>query len=201
MGNLVQAIDDAGIGENTLFVFIGDNGTAGSGKGTVTELGARVPLIVRCPGTVKRGVVSPELANGADIFPTLVELAGSSLPSGHMIDGKSLLPTLRGESAAHRPWLFSYLGTGRILRTDRWLLEDEGNGTIRFIDCGDSRDGSGYRDVTGSSDGEATAARKELETILKDLPGPEGHAGLRQPGTDGPKGKGKAKKNKAKTKP
>jgi arylsulfatase A len=201
MGNLVQAIDDAGIGENTLFVFIGDNGTAGSGKGTVTELGARVPLIVRCPGTVKRGVVSPELANGADIFPTLLELAGSSLPSGHMIDGKSLLPTLRGESAAHRPWLFSYLGTGRILRTDRWLLEDEGNGTIRFIDCGDSRDGSGYRDVTGSSDGEAAAARKELERILKDLPGPEGHTGLRQPGTDGPKGKGKAKKNKAKTKP
>ena len=200
MGKLVQAIDNAGIAEQTLFVFIGDNGTAGSGKATVTELGARVPLIVRCPGTVKEGVVSRELANGADIFPTLVELAGGSLPEGHVIDGKSLAPTLRGESGEHRPWTFSYLGPGRVLRTRRWLLEDEGNGAARFIDCGDSRDGSGYRDVTASSDPAVVAARRELESILKDLPGPEGHPGLRLPGAEGQKAKGKAKGKKAKAK-
>lgn len=201
MGKLVQAIDDAGIAENTLFVFIGDNGTAGSGKGTVTELGARVPLIVRCPGTVKAGVVSRELVSAADIFPTLVEMAGAALPSGHVIDGKSILPTLRGEQVEHRPWLFSYLGTGRILRTKGWLLEDEGNGTVRFIHCGDSRDGTGYRDVSGSTDAEVVAARSQMEAILKDLPGPEGHAGLRQPGAEGQKAKAKGKgKNKAKQK-
>jgi arylsulfatase A len=196
MGRLVQAVDDAGIAENTLFVFIGDNGTAGSGKGTVTELGARVPLIVRCPGTVKSGVVSRELASGTDIFPTLLELAGVPLPQGHVIDGKSLAPTLRGEPTMHRPWVFSYLGRGRILRDERWLLEDEGNGIVRFFDCGQSRDGTGYRDVSQLTDPEASAERQRMEAILKDLPGPEGHAGLRQPDAEGQKGKGKGKGKK-----
>ena len=199
MGKLVQAIDDAGIAENTLLVFIGDNGTASSGKGTVTELGARVPLIVRCPGTVKAGDVSRELASAADIFPTLVDLAGASLSEGHVIDGKSLTRTLRGEDVQHREWVFSYLGRGRILRDKRWLLEDEGDGTVRLIDCGQSRDGTSYRDVSDSSDAEVVAARQRLEAVLKDLPGPDGHPGLRQPGAEGQKAKEKDK-GKAKAK-
>ena len=199
MGRLAAAIDDAGIAEHTLLVFIGDNGTAGSGKGTVTELGARVPLIVRCPGTVKAGVVSRQLVSAADIFPTLLELAGVSLPAGHVIDGTSLVPTLRDENAKHREWIFSYLGRGRILRDERWLLEDEGNGRVRFIACGDSRDGSGYRDVSDWRDAEVAAARKRMEAILEKLPGPDGHAGLRQPGENGAKGKGKGR-NKARRK-
>ncbi len=51
-----------GLDENTLVIFVGDNGTGGQGKGTVTELGARVPCIVRGPG-VKRGVVSRAVAD------------------------------------------------------------------------------------------------------------------------------------------
>ena len=200
MGQLVQAIDDAGIAENTLLVFIGDNGTAGSGKGTVTELGARVPLIVRCPGTVKGGVVSRELASAADIFPTLVELAGAALPADHGIDGRSLAKTLRGEKVQHREWVFSYLGRGRILRDQRWLLEDEGDGTVRFIDCGQSRDGTGYRDVSRSSEAEVLAARKKLETILADLPGPGDRPGLRPEGAQGAKAKATGKKGKGKAK-
>jgi hypothetical protein len=55
-----------------------------------------------------------------------------------------------------------------MLRDGRWLLE--GNG--KFYDCGDSRNGSGYRDVTGSSDPEAVAARKRFDSILERLPAP-----------------------------
>ncbi|HZL87575.1 MAG TPA: hypothetical protein VFB96_04300, partial [Pirellulaceae bacterium] len=88
----------------------------------------------------------------------------------------------------------------RILRDQRWLLEDEGDGTARFIDCGQSRDGSGYRDVSSSSDAEVVAARKRLAVILKDLPGPDGRPGLRQPGLEGEKAKAKGKKGKAKAK-
>jgi arylsulfatase A-like enzyme len=203
MGKLVGAIDEAGLAENTLFVFVGDNGTAGTGKGTVTELGVRVPLILRCPGTVKAGVVSRELASAADIFPTLVELSGAKLPVGHVIDGKSLVPTLRGQAARHREWVFSYLGPGRIIRDERWLLEVPGQGQpARMFDCGQSRTATGYKDVTDSSDAEVASARQRLMAVLKDLPGPEGHAGLRQPGTDGKakaKGKGKGKKKAGKT--
>jgi arylsulfatase A-like enzyme len=207
MGQLVDAIDAAGLAENTLFVFVGDNGTGGSGKGTLTELGVRVPLIVRCPGTVKAAVVSRELVSVADIFPTLVELADAKLPQGHVIDGKSLASTLRGGQDRHREWLFSYLGPGRIIRDERWLLTVPGLGQAeRMFDCGDSRTGVGYKDVSDSAEPQAAAARERLHAILKDLPGPEGHEGLKPPAPDDhgkakAKKKGKGKKKKAKTQP
>ena len=200
MGQLLDAIDSAGLAENTVFIFVGDNGTAGSGKGTVTELGVRVPLMIRWPGAIKPGVVSRELVSVADIFPTLAELAGAKLPADHVIDGKSLVPTLRGEGKKHREWVFSYLGPGRIIRDERWLLEVPGQGRPeRLYDCGDSRTATGYHDVSDSTAAEAVAARQRFAAILKDLPGPEGHAGLKQPPVDGEgkakkKGKGKGKK-------
>ncbi|MDX1945104.1 MAG: sulfatase-like hydrolase/transferase [Pirellulaceae bacterium] len=194
MGQLVDAIDRLGLGENTLFVFAGDNGTGGQGKGTVTELGVRVPLIVRCPGLVKAGVVSRELVSVADVFPTLAELSQAKLPAGHIVDGKSLVATLRGGAEKHRDWLFSYLGAGRILRDDRWLLEVPGEGKPeKFFDCGTSRLGTGYENVTASSDPAAIAARERFAAILKDLPGPAGHPGLKLP-----TGEGAAKKKKKK---
>jgi arylsulfatase A-like enzyme len=202
MGQLVSAIDEAGLKENTIFIFVGDNGTAGSGKGSVTELGVRVPLIVRCPGTVPADIVSRELVSVADIFPTLVELAGATLPERHKLDGKSLAPTLRGEKSKHRDWLFSYLGPSRILRDERFVLEVPGQGRPgRMLDAGQSRTGQGYKDVTGSSDPDVVGALQQFTLLLEELPGPEGHPGLRLP-TDGgkakAKGKGKGKKKTAK---
>jgi len=201
MAQLLKAIDDMGLAENTVFIFVGDNGTAGTGKGTVTELGVRVPLIVRWPGVVKPGVVSRELVSVADIFPTLVEIAAAKLPAGHVIDGKSFVPTLRGESKKHREWVFSYLGPGRIIRDERWLLEVPGQGQPdRLLDCGDSRTATGYQDASDSTAAEAVAARTRFTALLKDLPGPEGHAGLKLPAADGEgkaKKKGKGKKKAA----
>jgi arylsulfatase A len=190
MGRLVKAVDDMGLGENTLILFVGDNGTGASGKGQVSELGCRVPLIVRWPGTVPAGVVSRELADVSDVFPTLAELAGAAVPAGHVIDGVSLAATIRGGKGEHRPWIFGFLGEGRILRDKRWLLELEGGGKERFFDCGDSRDGTRHKAVTGSQDPQVVAARKRFDEILKNLPGPEGHPGLSLPSGD-PKG-GKA---------
>jgi arylsulfatase A-like enzyme len=179
MGRLVRAVDEMGLRENTVILFVGDNGTASAGKGTVTELGARVPFIVRCPGRVKSGVVSRELTDITDVLPTLAEFAGAELPKDRKFDGKSLVPVLRGEAKSHRDWIFSYLGDGRILRDKRWLLERKGDGTERFYDCGDSRDGTGYKNVTASNAPEVKAARERFGKILKDLPGPEGYPGLR----------------------
>jgi arylsulfatase A-like enzyme len=196
MGQLLDAIDAEGLRENTVFIFVGDNGTAGSGKGTVTELGVRVPLIVRWPGQFSQNAVSLELASVADIFPTVAELAGGSVPKDHPIDGRSLVPMLRGEKTRHREWLFSYLGPGRILRDERWLMEiPNPNGPERFFDCGTARDGTGYKDVTNSTDPTVAAASVRFHRLLADLPGPAGHPGLKQPAGDG---KGKVKGKKAK---
>jgi arylsulfatase A len=197
MGQLLDAIDAAGLKENTVFIFVGDNGTAGSGKGTVTELGVRVPLMVRWPGKVAAGVISRELASVSDIFPTVMELGGGKLPADHVLDGKSLVPTLRGEKSKHRDWVFSYLGPGRILRDERWLMEiPDPNAPERLYDCGQSRNGTGYKEVTSSIDPDVAAASVRFHRLLASLPGPENHPGLKLPAAGEGKAKAKAKKAK-----
>ncbi len=167
VGKLLDALDGMGLRETTYVVFIGDNGTGGAGKGTTTERGVRVPLIVAGPG-VKKGLVTDALASGADILPTLAEWSGAKSPEGVTIDGVSLAPVLRGEKAGVRDWLFSYLRDERMLRDGRWLLQGDG----KFLDCGTSRDGTGYKDVTGSKDPDVLAARKKFDEILSKLPAP-----------------------------
>jgi len=168
VGQLIAALDRLNLRDNTIVIFTGDNGTAGDGKGTSTELGARVPMIVNSPKLVKAGVVSDELVDLSDVFATLAHLSGASPPSGHVIDGTSFAPALRGESGTGREWVFSAIRNERVLRDKRWLLEGDG----KFFDCGDQRDHVGYRDVTDSKDPQVVAARQRFEAILKNLPAP-----------------------------
>lgn len=174
VGRITAALDELGLRQNTVLFFTGDNGTGGDGKGQTTELGARVPMIVNCPGMIEAREPCRELVDLSDIFPTLADLAGAPLPADRPIDGRSFAPLLLGKPYEPRPWIYSYLGPQRVVRTPRWLLEDNSPAHFgRLYDCGTSRDGSGYRDVTDSTDPEVVAARKELEAILADKPVPE----------------------------
>ncbi len=178
MGKLFTALKAEGLDENTLVIFIGDNGTGGEGKGTVTEAGARVPCIVRGPG-VRRGVVSRAVADLTDIVPTMAEFSGAALPKDVVFDGKSLAPVLRGEKEKHRDWIYSHLDDGRVLRDSRWLLEiAPGGGGEKFFDCGESRDGTGYREVSNSTDAGVKAARDRFAAILATIPEPKPHDGV-----------------------
>jgi|694.fasta_scaffold15143_5 arylsulfatase A len=175
MGKLSDGLKAEGLDDTTYVIFIGDNGTANTGKGTLTELGARVPGIIRGP-SVRPGLVSGAVADLTDIMPTLAELAGAKLPADRPFDGHSLLPVLQGKAAKHRDWAYSHLDDGRILRDERWLLEvAKGNdlANAKFFDCGDSRDGAGYKDVTASADPEARAARARFDAILAAMPQPK----------------------------
>lgn len=173
VGKLMRGLEQLGKRENTLVIFVGDNGTGGDGKAQTTEKGARVPFIVNGPGLVKPVGESRELVDLSDIVPTICEVAGITLPKDHIIDGVSFAPYLRGETAPLREWIYAYLGTQRVVRTKRWLLEN--NSMTEFgqlYDCGDSRNGDGYKDVTKSNDPDAVAARKLMEQILADKPVP-----------------------------
>jgi arylsulfatase A len=172
VGRIRQKIDDLGLRDNTFVLFTGDNGTAGDGKGELTEAGVRVPLLVSGPGVVT-GRVSNELVSLADVLPTLAELAGAPLPADRVLDGISQVPELLGRHGPRREWVFSYLGDKRMLRDKRWLLDGGG----QFYDCGDSRDGSGYKNVTASADPEVVAARTRFAAILQPLPGPQPETG------------------------
>ena len=174
VGRIAKCLDALGLRDHTILFFTGDNGTGGNGKGQPTELGARVPGIFNCPGTVKARGLTGELADLSDVLPTLAGFAGTPLPEGRPIDGKDLAPFLRGERASGpREWAFSYIADRRVLRDRRWLLEDNSpRHPGRFYDCGSSRDGTGYRDVTDSTDADVVAARKRFEEILADKPAP-----------------------------
>jgi arylsulfatase A len=181
MGKLFAGLKAEGLDENTLVIFIGDNGTAGEGKNEVTEAGARVPCIIRGPG-VKRGVLSRAPGDLTDIMATLADFSGATLPTNTVFDGHSLGPVLRGEKAQHRDWIYSHLDDGRILRDSRWLLEIEKAGKgERFYDCGESRDGTGYKDVTHSTDAEVKAARARFAQILASMPEPKPRPGVERP--------------------
>lgn len=173
LGRIVKALDEVGIRDNTILFFTADNGTGGDGKGRPTELGARVPMIVNCPGTVKAKGAVEELIDLSDILPTLADFAGADLPKDRPIDGRSFAPFLRGEEWSPREWIHSYIADRRILRTKRWLLED--NSPLhygRLYDCGERRDGIGYKEVTKSESPEVLAVKKRFDEILKDLPAP-----------------------------
>jgi arylsulfatase A-like enzyme len=173
VGRIAKALDDLGLRDNTIVFFTGDNGTGGDGKSQPTELGARVPMIVNAPGIVKTRGESDELTDLSDILPTLAEFASAKLPEDRPIDGVSYAKFLTGETETTRDWIFSYIADRRILRTKRWLLED--NSPLHFgqlYDCGESRDGKGYKEVISSESPEAVEIKKRFEGILAKLPSP-----------------------------
>jgi arylsulfatase A len=174
MGRLRSGLEDMKLTQNTVVIFVGDNGTGTRGKGTVTEAGVRVPFIVWGPGLVKPSEeATSALGDLTDIMPTLAGLGGATLPKDQVFDGKSMVPLLRGETTRHRDWVYSFLDDGRILRDDRWLLEIPGEGKPeRLFDCGRSRDGSGYKQVTPADSAEAKLARDRFARILATQPEP-----------------------------
>jgi arylsulfatase A-like enzyme len=143
-------------------------------------------MIVNGPGLVKPRGNSMELTDLSDVVTTLCDFAGASLPEGRVMDGVSLAPYLRGDSEQTRDWIFSFIGDRRILRTKRWLLED--NSPLhygRLYDCGEARDGDGYREATNADAPEALAAKDRFNQLLAKLPAPvlpeEGEASAQKP--------------------
>lgn len=119
IGRLLQAVDDAGLDEQTLVICTSDNGglatAEGSptsnaplaeGKGWTYEGGVRVPLIMRWTGTVAPGSVCTVPVTSPDFYPTLLEIAQGQLPLGQHCDGISLLPLLHGTGTLDREAIF-----------------------------------------------------------------------------------------------
>jgi arylsulfatase A-like enzyme len=172
VGKMILALDQLHLRENTLVIFTGDNGTdrrlssrmgdlvIRGGKGTVTEVGAHVPFVASWPGTTPPGEVLPDLIDFSDVLPTLAELGGAQLPSGVTIDGRSFAPQLRGEKGSPRDWVFTQLGHRRFVCDQRYLLHEDG----RMYDI--TNDLLEHHDLAGSTQSEAVAARKRLQSAL-----------------------------------
>ncbi len=118
VGRILSNLDEAGVRDNTLVLFTGDNGTdepivstmngreVAGAKGKTTDGGTRVPLIAHWRGTTPKGLVSQDLVDFSDFLPTICEAAGVSIPSSPKLDGQSFLPQLMGETGNPRQWIY-----------------------------------------------------------------------------------------------
>ncbi len=111
VGRLLGRLEALGLEENTIVIFVTDNGPQGSkagvrynagmrgAKGTVYEGGIRVPCFVRWPARLEAGKVIGRIAAHIDILPTLLDACGVPKPTRVPLDGRSLLPLLLEDNA------------------------------------------------------------------------------------------------------
>jgi len=127
VGQILQAVQRAGIDERTLIIFTSDNGAAvgsslplRSRKGSVYDGGVREPTLMRWPGQIPAGSVCREVAASVDLLPTLAYLSGAKLPT-LPIDGYNIWPLMEGKPDSKSPHATYCLlhGPGTV-RSGKW---------------------------------------------------------------------------------
>ena len=145
VGRVLAKLQQLGIAEQTLVVFVSDNGgflkhrgvqvtsnqPLRSGKGSLYEGGIRVPMIVRWPGVTPAGAVCEEPVVTTDIYPTIVQAIGQGKSlQNRELDGRDIAPLLRNPKATldreslffHYPHYYSTTTPVSAIRQGRWKL-------------------------------------------------------------------------------
>ena len=126
IGQVLRAVADAGLAEETLIIFTSDHGDMDGAhrmehKGVLYEEATRIPFLVSWKGKIPAGVVDDThlVSNGLDLLPTLCDYAAAEPPAG--LPGRSLRPLLEaGAGADWRDFLVVESRHGRMVRTDRF---------------------------------------------------------------------------------
>ena len=151
VGEVLDLLDEYGIADNTIVIFMSDNGGFGlSDNGPLRgqkagsfEGGIRVPCIIRWPGHIPAGSVSNAFVSAMEIFPTLVHAAGAELPEGVVLDGYDIMPVLTGQQESPRKqmfWQFRFEKAARI-GDWKWVQSRKGSGLFNLAeDIGEQHD-------------------------------------------------------------
>ncbi len=153
VGRLVAGLGELGLRENTLILFVGDNGTSRGIKSTQngrvitgakslpTDAGTHVPLLASWPARIAPGQVNDDLIDFADFLPTLGDAMGRGLDPDQICDGRSFMPQLLGQVGQPREFITIYSNprpenpnkNPRVCfaRDKRFKLYDDG----RLYDC------------------------------------------------------------------
>ncbi|MBL7221636.1 MAG: sulfatase-like hydrolase/transferase [Phycisphaerae bacterium] len=188
IGRILDALKEAGLSDNTVVLFTGDNGTDASlrstlngeiirgGKGHTKDHGTHVPLIVAGSGS-PAGKVCDDLIDFSDFLPTLADIAGADLPKGVELDGRTFWPQCQGRKGHPRQWLFNYyFPRPYVKKYDKKYRHSE----IRWVRnkeyklYGDGRFYNVLKDVLEQkplSPGDAPATRRSLQKVLDSMPG------------------------------
>ena len=182
IGRLLDTLDATGLADDTIVVYITDNGgsTCNFGdnaplrgtKYTLWEGGIRVPYLVRWPaGGVSGGTARDAPVSTLDLYPTLLAAAGAD-PSGS--DGTDLLPLLRGApGATGHDWLHWDCGWQWAVRHGRWKLRHVDPGSrhaaaIRAVEHTDPGSGTALHDLT-TDPGEQTDLSAQHPDLVAEL--------------------------------
>ena len=135
VGQILDALKQNGIDDNTFVIFTSDNGPArppiGIGtaapckgsKGMSWEGGVRVPTVVRWPGKIATGTVNDEVMTAMDLLPTFAKLAGAEIPTDRVIDGKNVLPVLTKDATSpHEAIFYHRVSKLCAVRSGKWKL-------------------------------------------------------------------------------
>jgi arylsulfatase A len=178
VGKLLSTLDDMKVRDNTLIVFMGDNGTASmyadrgtiggkklSGKkGTMLECGSLVPTIANWPGVIPAGKLNTDLIDSSDLLPTFADLAGAKLPTKNVLDGRSFLPQLLGKQGSPKEYIYMELGNKWYVRSAIWKLTRQGE----LFDMSNAP--FEEKLVTNyANDAAASAAYIRLQAVLKEI--------------------------------
>jgi arylsulfatase A-like enzyme len=119
VGLVMNKIEQLGIVEQTVIIFMSDNGGLSTsegqptsnvplraGKGWLYEGGIREPMIIKWPGVIKAGSTCEEMVTSTDFYPTMLEIAGLKPWPDQHLDGVSLVPLLRQSDGLDREALF-----------------------------------------------------------------------------------------------
>jgi len=130
VGRVMKKLDDMGVADNTIVIFMSDNGGLSTvprdgstcnlplraGKGWLYEGGIREPMIVKWPGVVKPGSTCSEPVTSTDFYPTMLEMSGLPAKPEQHVDGVSLVPLLKQKGRLERKAIYwhypHYHGSG-----------------------------------------------------------------------------------------
>ncbi|MEX2512057.1 MAG: sulfatase-like hydrolase/transferase [Cyclobacteriaceae bacterium] len=138
IGNILAMVKKKGLDDNTLVIFLSDNGGSGladnyplrGGKAQFFEGGIRVPCMVKWPGIIEPGQTNHDFLSSLEIFPTIIAAAGLNLPENVVYDGFDMLPALQGKPYAKRTHMFWEFRGDVAARMDhwKWVRSARGNG-------------------------------------------------------------------------
>jgi len=129
VGKIIDALKETGAYENTMIIFLSDNGASKNGdngllrgrKGGVYEGGSRVPAIISYPNKIKKGLISTQTALTMDLLPTVLDFIGQK-PSTENIDGISIKEHLTNQAVLVERDVFFGFKNKSFIRSGRWKM-------------------------------------------------------------------------------
>lgn len=176
IGQIVAALDNAGLRENTLIVFSADNGGPPPGnntplrdfKGTIYEGGVRGCAFATWPGKIPAGQRIKEPMHIIDWYPTLVKLAGGNLDQKLPIDGKDVWPMLTQQARSPHDAILSVKSpTAAALRMGDWKLVSQSVAAAATPDG--SRKANTAKKAAAKKKAQAATGSIELYNLATDI--------------------------------